>query len=264
MTFWGEYRGNGHDPYHLRKPVEPHHHHVDPHAHHIDDIAGLDTVHGHHPHEGPREVQWNMWVPVAILAGLAVVAGFWNLPYSLGGSARFDHWLAPLLFQLREAEGPEKPLWVEYALMVFSVAWALGAMGLAWLIYGRDPAWSRAKTFVLQFPNLFRWVHNKYYVDEFYEAAIIGPCKRLGERLWTFDGVVLDGAVNGVAKVTLIFSEILRWVDVHIVDGLVNLVAWTLQQAALGFKTLQSGRVQNYAYVMFAGFLVFAFWKFLT
>ena len=48
------------------------------------------------------------------------------------------------------------------------------------------------------------------------------------------------------------------------VDGLVNLVAWTLQQCAFGFKKLQSGKVQNYAYVMFAGFLLFAFWKFLV
>jgi NADH-quinone oxidoreductase subunit L len=74
----------------------------------------------------------------------------------------------------------------------------------------------------------------------------------------------VDGLVNGAASVTLYVSELLRWVDVHIVDGLVNLVAWTLQQIALGFKTLQSGRVQNYAYVMFAGFVVIALWKYLV
>jgi hypothetical protein len=30
------------------------------------------------------------------------------------------------------------------------------------------------------------------------------------------------------------------------------------------FHGLQTGRVQNYAFVMFIGFLVFAFWKFLV
>jgi NADH-quinone oxidoreductase subunit L len=258
MTFWGDYRGTGHDPYHLRKPVE--HHHPDPHSHPSDGQAAHHTVKGHHP----QEVRWNMWVPVAILAGLAVIAGFWNVPHSLGGSSRFSEWLSPLLFQLHAPEGHEAAPWIEYALMVFSVLWALGAATLAWVVYGRDPSWSRAKAFVLRFPNLFRWVHNKYFVDEFYEAAIIGPCKRLGDHLYTFDGRVVDGLVNGAASVTLWASEILRWVDVHLVDGLVNLVAWTLQQAALGFKTLQSGRVQNYAYVMFLGFLLFAFWKFLA
>jgi hypothetical protein len=48
------------------------------------------------------------------------------------------------------------------------------------------------------------------------------------------------------------------------VDGLVNLVAWILQQVSLGFRKFQSGRVQNYAFVMFLGFIVFAFWKFLA
>jgi len=283
MTFWGDYRGNGHDPYGHRKPAEHHHHHADPHTHHIDDQADHDAVHAHHPHEagagaeahrtqsgpegaahdGPREVRWNMWLPVAILAGLAVVAGAWNVPHSLGGHSSFSAWLSPLIFAKHGAEGHGAVPWIEYALMVFSVAWALGAMSLAWWIYGKDPAWSKAKGFVQRFPDLFRWVHHKYYVDEFYEAAIIGPCKRLGERLWSFDGLVVDGAVNGAAKLSLWTAEVLRWVDVHLVDGSVNFVAWLLQQLSLGFKSLQSGKVQNYAYVMFAGFLTFAFWKFL-
>jgi NADH-quinone oxidoreductase subunit L len=256
MTFAGEYRGNGHDPYHHRKPVE--HHHGDPHTHHVDDMADHDEVHGHEPHE----VHWNMWLPVFILASLAVFGGFWNVPHSLGGSSRFSEWLSPLIF--RTVKGAEKPLWIEYVLMVFSVAWALSAMGLAWWIYGRDPSWARAKAFVARFPNLFRWVHNKYFVDEFYDATVIGPCKRLGEHLFTFDGLVVDGVVNGAAKLSLWLSTVSHWIDVHLVDGLVNLVAWILQQLALAFKKVQSGKVQNYAYVMFAAFLLFAFWRFLS
>ena len=31
-----------------------------------------------------------------------------------------------------------------------------------------------------------------------------------------------------------------------------------------GLRILQSGRVQNYAFLMFVGFLVFAFWRFLA
>ena len=102
-------------------------------------------------------------------------------------------------------------------------------------------------------------------MDEFYEAALIGPCKRLGERLWAFDGLVRGrrGERCGQA-VTFWVAERLHWIDVNLVDGSVNLVAWLLQQLSLGFSSLQSGQVQNYAFVMFLGFLVFAFWKFLA
>jgi NADH-quinone oxidoreductase subunit L len=154
---------------------------------------------------------------------------------------------------------------MEYILMFWAtVVWAPAAMILAWVFYGKDPSWSRPKAFVKAFPNLFRWVHNKYFVDEFYEAAFIGPCKQLGAQLWRFDSLAVDGMVNGAAKCTLYASHAAHWFDQKIVDGLVNLVAWILQQVAQGFRKLQSGRVHNYAFVMFIGFLVFAFWKFLV
>jgi len=263
MTFFGEYRGAGHDPYHLCKPVEAHHHH-DPHAHGHDDAADHDTVHDHSPHEVP----WNMWLPVAILALLALVGGFLNIPHSLHwiGSSHFSEWIGPLLYQQHavHAHHGGAPA-IEYLLMFWAtIIWAPGAMLLAWWIYKIDPTWSRARAFVTAFPNLFRWVHNKYYVDEFYEAALIGPCKQLGAQLWSFDAWAVDGCVNGAARLTLIVSHISFWFDARVVDGLVNLVAWLLQQLSGGFKKLQSGRVQHYAFVMFLGFLVFALWKFLV
>jgi NADH-quinone oxidoreductase subunit L len=154
---------------------------------------------------------------------------------------------------------------MEYLLMaVATLVWAPGAMALAWWFYGADPTWSKPKAFVQRFPVLFRWVNAKYYVDEFYEAAVIGPCKQLGAQLWVFDSLAVDGMVNGAARFTLGLSHALHWFDAKVVDGLVNLVAWILQQISLGFRKFQSGRVQNYAFVMFLGFLVFAFWKFLA
>jgi NADH-quinone oxidoreductase subunit L len=154
---------------------------------------------------------------------------------------------------------------MEYILMaVATLVWAPAAMFLAWRFYAADPAWSAPRAFVKRFPNLFRWVNAKYYVDEFYEAAVIGPCKQLGAQLWRFDSLAVDGMVNGAARFTLLVCHAAHWFDAKIVDGLVNLVAWILQQVSLGFRKLQSGRVQNYAFVMFLGFIAFAFWKFLV
>jgi NADH-quinone oxidoreductase subunit L len=115
---------------------------------------------------------------------------------------------------------------------------------------------------VATFRTLYRVVHNKYYVDETYDAFIINPCKRLSAQLWAFDAWVVDGMVNGAARFSLALAGVSRWVDVHLVDGSVNLVAWLLQQMSWLFRALQSGRLQHYAFVMFLGFLTFAFWRF--
>ncbi len=267
MTFFGEYRGAGHDPHGHTVPSEVVHHasHGDDHGH--DAHAG----HGHDDHaaahHGPAEVPWNMWFPVALLALLALVGGFLNIPHSLHwiGSGHFSEFIAPLLYQTHAHEAHEAAPAMEYILMVVAtVIWAPAAMGLAWWFYGADPTWSKPRAFVKRFPELFEWVNAKYYIDEFYEAAFIGPCKQLGAQLWAFDAWAVDGMVNGAARFTLAISHAFHWFDARIVDGLVNLVAWILQQISQGFRKLQSGRVQNYAFVMFLGFLAIAFWKFLA
>ncbi len=258
MTFYGEYRGAGQDPHGLSVLA---HHGAAGHGH---DESG----HGH----GPQEVAWNMWLPVFIFAVLAVVLGFLNLPHSLEtlgkvfGNDHFSRWIEPLLYQVSAPEhGHHAAPLIEYGLMAWAtLVWAPGAILLAVWIYGMDPSWSRAKAFVARFPKVFEWVNAKYYVDEFYEWALIGPCKQLSAQLWAFDTWVVDGMVNGAARTTVILAHASFWVDAKIVDRTVDLVADLTQWFSAGLKVLQSGRVQNYAFVMFIGFLVFAFWKFLA
>src|SRR5512133_1696559 len=287
MTFYGEYRGAGNDPYGLSVQSEAHHGHDDhghdahghqenglheldqPHNHRGDDPEDHDIVPGHHPHE----VSWRMWLPVAILAGLAVVGGFLNVPASITSKwplmgwtdEHFTKWIEPILYQVAPAHhGAHVVPGIEIFLQIFANVWALTAMGIAWWIYKVDPSWSRAKAFVARFPNLYRWVNAKYYVDEFYEAALIEPIKRFSAQLWSFDTWVVDGMVNGAARFTIIWADLSNWVDQKLVDGAVNLVAYLIQETSSVFRGLQSGRVQHYAFVMFIGFLVFAFWKFLA
>ena len=104
----------------------------------------------------------------------------------------------------------------------------------------------------------------KYYVDEFYEAAFIGAVQAAGRPALALrlPGRGRHGQRRGPVHPRP--EPRAHWFDAKIVDGLVNLVAWILQQVSLGFRKLQSGRVQNYAFVMFLGFIVFAFWKFLA
>ncbi|HET8902005.1 MAG TPA: NADH-quinone oxidoreductase subunit L [Holophagaceae bacterium] len=229
MTFFGDYRGAGNDPHHHAVAAEAHGHddHHDDHGHDAHDDHG----------RGPKEVAWTMWLPVAILGALAVVGGFLNLPPSLGGSEHFSKWLEPLLY--REPAAAVHATNVEYGLMIFSgLVWAPLAMFLAWRFYGADAAWSTPRAFVARFPRVFAWVHNKYFVDEGIDAAIVNPVVKGSIGLWKFDAGVID--------------------------GLVNLTAWLLRQGSGGLKRLQSGRVQNYAFLMFLGFLAIALWKYLA
>ncbi|MBK9796767.1 MAG: hypothetical protein IPP58_09765 [Holophagaceae bacterium] len=70
--------------------------------------------------------------------------------------------------------------------------------------------------------------------------------------------------VNGAARATLLWAELMHWVDEYLVDGAVDLTEYIVQETSGVFRGLQSGRVQHYAFVMFLGFLVFAVVKFFV
>ena len=69
---------------------------------------------------------------------------------------------------------------------------------------------------------------------------------------------------GGFPRGTLIagwFTVISSWfsglTDRTVVDGLVNLVGWIVQESSLAFRRVQTGLVQNYALLMLFG--IFAF-----
>jgi NADH-quinone oxidoreductase subunit L len=85
--------------------------------------------------------------------------------------------------------------------------------------------------FTATFPALHRAVFNKWYIDELYDFLFVNPCKALGNFLWKgFDVVVIDGIVDGTAKVVMGISGVL--------------------------KNVQSGYVHNYALSMALGVVV--------
>jgi len=80
-------------------------------------------------------------------------------------------------------------------------------------------------SFVARFPVLHRAVYNKWYVDEIYDFMIVNPFKAFSNFLWKgFDVVIVDGIVNGVAKVVMGFSGVLR----HVQTGFVHNYAFTM------------------------------------
>jgi NADH-quinone oxidoreductase subunit L len=62
---------------------------------------------------------------------------------------------------------------------------------------------------------VYRFLSNKYYVDELYDAIVVQPIKRVSSSvLWRgVDAGLIDGTVNGVGLVVRGWSAVLRRVQ---------------------------------------------------
>ncbi|MCU1385192.1 MAG: proton-translocating NADH-quinone oxidoreductase, chain [Acidobacteria bacterium] len=237
--------------------------------------------HGHGPWHGPHESPRPMTVPLQALAIGAMIAGLIGIPAALGGPNTIEHFLEPSFTAehhiaeggLRTADAAEirKPesavsneepsdephvsRAVELGLMAFSVLIAVAGIATAHKFYVTSPQIS--EQLAEQWAGPHRVLSNKYYVDELYNATAIAGTFGAGEGLWAVDRTVVDGAVNGAAKLTVIGSWFSGLTDRTVVDGLVNLVGWVVQESSLAFRRVQTGLVQNYALLMLFG--IFAF-----
>ena len=112
-----------------------------------------------------------------------------------------------------------------------------------------------------RFPAVYRFVFNKYYVDELYQATVVRGLMALMRFLAAFDAKVIDGVVNLSASLTKVIAWISGWFDKLFVDGIVNKVAEACSFSGMKLRLLQTGRLQNYVYVLVAGVVVFMFWR---
>ena len=88
----------------------------------------------------------------------------------------------------------EAPAWVKVSPFI---AMLLG-LALAYLFYIRKP--ELPAQLAKQQRPLYLFLLNKWYFDEIYAAVFVRPAQAIGRFLWTKgDGMVIDGALNGVA-----------------------------------------------------------------
>jgi NADH-quinone oxidoreductase subunit L len=211
-----------------------------------------------------------MTFPLQTLAIGAIVAGFIGIPMALGGGNTIEHFLEPsFTAEAHVAEGarpaaehaaaaetghetePHVSRAAELGLMGFSVLIAAIGIFTAQKFYVKSPEIS--EQLAEQFAGPHRLLSNKYYVDELYDATVIGGTFSAGAGLWAVDRTVVDGAVNGAGKITVIGSWFSGLTDRTVVDGLVNLVGWIVQESSHAFRRFQTGLVQNYALLMLFG-----------
>ncbi|MEZ5778460.1 MAG: NADH-quinone oxidoreductase subunit L [Paracoccaceae bacterium] len=126
------------------------------------------------------------------------------------------------------------PSWVKVSPFV---AMLIGLL-TAWVFYIRDP--SIPRRLAAQQPILYRFLLNKWYFDEIYDAILVRPARWLGSFLWKKgDGNVIDGTINGVAM------------------GFVPMLTRLAGR-------MQSGYLFHYAFAMVIGIAVLLTWMTLS
>jgi NADH-quinone oxidoreductase subunit L len=205
----------------------------------------------HHIHESPAA----MTVPLICLAVGAVGAGWVGWPKVLGGANWFEKFLEPVFENPATRPALDHTWNQEFGLMLLSVLVALTGFFVAYRWYVKQPG--IADRVATAAGGVYNLLLHKYYIDEIYDALFVHRVKDLGSALAAFDLGVIDGGVNGVGWSGRMLGVLSIWWDKWIIDGLVNVTAFVVKILSWPARIVQTGLVQNYAWFITAGVLVF-------
>ena len=179
--------------------------------------------HGAHgdfePHESPKI----MLFPLIVLAGLSVVGGAMQLPFSK--KLHFlEHWLAPVV---EESEANISKTWAyenKYVLLVIAILIAAMGIAAAFAVYGKK------------------------------KVKAVEP--RVLEQAWFYDA----GAAKLVGGPGRAAFNAVAWADARIVDGAVNGTATLVRNVAGQVRKSQNGFTRVYAALMAVGAVALLAW----
>jgi NADH-quinone oxidoreductase subunit L len=172
----------------------------------------------HHVHESP----WSMTGVLIVLALLSAVGGFVPVVHYLE-----PQWPLPAV--------PEALHHDERNLIFVAVALAFAGLALAWWFFSGDA--SRATRVRERLAGVHRWLTNKYYIDELYEALLGRPLTWLSDRVF------------------------LQLGDRTLIDGTLHALAAGAQRGAAAFGALQAGNLHRYALYVVVGVLATVLWS---
>lgn len=160
--------------------------------------------------------------PLIVLAVFSVIAGFLEVPHTLGSVHVFSDWLTTVLPEVNTAQ--ELPV-SEGALQLISGVTVLAGIGMAWLFYCRQPQWSeRAAT---SFSVVHRFWLAGWGFDWLYDRLLVRP-----------------------------FSWLARVNRNDFIDSFYNGIAWTGAGLHHLLSRTQSGRLRWYAFGIALGAVI--------
>ena len=104
-----------------------------------------------------------------------------------------------------------------------------------------------------------KFLLNKWYFDELYDSVVVGGTLAWTNMLRWFDNTIIDGIVNGVGSLTKVSSFISGKFDTIVIDGLVNLTAYMSGFGGLVLRKFQTGKVQTYIVFVVMSVMMFYF-----
>jgi NADH-quinone oxidoreductase subunit L len=90
------------------------------------------------------------------------------------------------------------------------------------------------------------FLKNGAFIDRLYEYLFVKPIQQIATLLKWLDKHVVDALVNGIAKLAIVIANCSDWFDRNIIDGLVNLIALIAKRFGDIIRIAQTGRVQTY------------------
>ncbi|MDD6784159.1 MAG: NADH-quinone oxidoreductase subunit L [Prevotellaceae bacterium] len=170
----------------------------------------------HHPHETKI-----MTMPLIVLSIITVGVGVYT---TLAGFGMFEGYSFGSLIS---ADNIDYRIHFDMSVASCSTVIAIISIALATYIFKgeKQPVAEKMKAAL---PNLHRWAYKRFYMDEVYQFV---THKIIFARV----------------------SKPIAWFDRHVIDGFFNFLAWGTNAASNGIKGLQSGRVQQYAFVYLVG-----------
>jgi len=192
------------------------------------------------PHVEPKihESPWTMTLPLILLAIPSIGIGL-ALGWPLGDST-IKHWLEPVFHEAEVTLGRELPkvqlFGIDGILIVIAVSVATLGIVIAAALFGIGRKDGRSETVrsltqrIPFGPALYRASFNRWYFDDLNHLLFVRFGGVVAESAAIFDRAVIDGIVNGTAKVT--------------------------QGAGDRIRRIQTGKVQNYALGIAIGLIV--------
>jgi NADH-quinone oxidoreductase subunit L len=157
-------------------------------------------------YEHAHEPSLPMRLPMLILGVLSVVGGYIAIP---GQYNELEAWLSPVFSRFRVGGPPIVAPPFYWQSMAVTLAVTAVGLFIGWSVYAqRNPS---AEAVGAAAPGVYRFLANRYYVDELYNVLFVAPVKwfsRLVGRYFEQD--VVDFTVDGIGKLVRFSSTRLR------------------------------------------------------
>lgn len=162
----------------------------------------------------PHEAPFVMTFPLMFLAGITIITGIsWMF-----GNLSFT--------ELISSDYTSYEIETHWSIALPSIGAGVIGILIATFLYLEKTG--RPNKAVSYFKRPYLWAYNKFYIDEIY--------------LYVTNNIIFQRICKPIA-----------WFDRHVIDGFMNLLSWITNKTSEETKEIQSGYVQQYAWIFIMG-----------